>query len=259
MPIDPNLGSATGIAGSSNNAPDSNSSGQASIEELQKRDEQIHHLEKKLGEQGGELGELRTFFQNISPVLEKLDASPEMVQAIVEGRIDADIARAALQNNLSVGDVKVLDKAHNVVKKELGKEGYAQASADDIAKLVASEVGKVRQEMDAKMSEQEELRNFESSVVDFINRTPDFGEYATEIDRWMDSHSDITDISTAYYAVKGQLSERKAQKQAQEDATNYAKQMAGMTGGGSNRSNYVPSGSSLVDDLISGRSNPNTL
>ena len=46
-----------------------------------------------------------------------------------------------------------------------------------------------------------ELKDFEAYVQDFISKTPDFNEYAPEIDRWLDTH-DSTDIDAAYRAVK---------------------------------------------------------
>lgn len=46
-----------------------------------------------------------------------------------------------------------------------------------------------------------ELKTFELNIQDFISRTPDFKEYASEIDKWLDTH-DETDISVAYRAVK---------------------------------------------------------
>jgi hypothetical protein len=49
--------------------------------------------------------------------------------------------------------------------------------------------------------EQKELKAFESSINDFISRTPDFNKYALEVDKWLDTH-DETDITVAYRAVK---------------------------------------------------------
>ena len=49
--------------------------------------------------------------------------------------------------------------------------------------------------------EQNELEAFKSKVNDFVSRTPDFKEYAPEIDRWLDTHNS-TDIAVAYQAVK---------------------------------------------------------
>lgn len=254
--VDANLGSA-GQAGSSNNGPDA---GQPSIEQLQAEVTRItsnnENLEKKLGEQGSELGEFRSFFNNISPVLEKLDASPELVQAIVDGKIDGDIAKAALENKLTIGEANLITEAHDKIKKDMGKD-YIQASPEEISKLIEKEVGKATQAMNQKMQDAEELRSFESTVNDFINRTPDFSDYAQEIDKWMEKHDDISDISVAYYAVKGQMSEKEANKKAIQDAAEHAKSMALAAGGGSSRANYVPAGNSLVDDLIASRSNPN--
>jgi len=246
MAIDPNMGSA-GQAGSPGNGP---VPGQPTIEEVQRaletEREAKTNLEKKLGEQGSELGEFRSFFNNISPVLEKLDASPELVQAILDGKV-------------TIGEAALITEAHDKVKKDMGKEEYTQASAEDIAKLVQAEVGKAEQKMDAKMAEMEELRVYEASINEFIARTPDFPEYAKEVDKWMDEHKDVLDVSVAYYAVKGQMSEAESRKRAEIDAAEYAKQNAGAAGGGSSRASYVPSDSNIVDELISGRSNPNVL
>lgn len=46
-----------------------------------------------------------------------------------------------------------------------------------------------------------ELKTLELNIQDFISRTPDFTEYASEIDKWLDAH-DETDIVVAYRAVK---------------------------------------------------------
>jgi hypothetical protein len=247
MANDLNLGSA-GQAGSPNNGPDS---GQPTIEQLQEEVSRIldekEHLERKLGEQGRELGEVKGFINNISPVLDKLDEDPALVQAILDGSI-------------SYGQAVIIKEAHEKVEKKMGKEEYTQTSAEDIQKLVASEVSKAEQKMDAKMAEAEELRSFEASVNEFIARTPDFPEYAKDIDRWMDDHREVLDVSVAYYAVKGLQSVAEAQKISRQETADYAKQMAGAAGGGSSRSSFAPIvDSNLIDDLVSGRSNPNVL
>jgi ATP-dependent exoDNAse (exonuclease V) alpha subunit len=51
--------------------------------------------------QGQELGEFRKFFSDIAPLLDKLDKSPEIVQAIMNGRITTDIAKALTEDNLN--------------------------------------------------------------------------------------------------------------------------------------------------------------
>lgn len=216
--------------------------------------EVIAGLERKLGTQGKELGELRGFIDNISPLLGELDKSPDMVKAILEGKVDDTLAKAAIDGRISVTDAQAINQAHTEVQKELGKKGYNAASTDDIAKLVEERVGAVRQEL----REVEEARAFESSVNDFIARTPDFADHAKEINEWLDEH-DVTDISVAYYAVKGQMSERQARKAAEANAGEMAKNMAMNAGGGGSRSTHIPEGSSIIDDLIGGRGNPNVI
>ena len=49
--------------------------------------------------------------------------------------------------------------------------------------------------------EDSKLKTLELNIQDFISRTPDFKEYASEIDKWLDTH-DETDIVVAYRAVK---------------------------------------------------------
>jgi soluble cytochrome b562 len=213
-------------------------------------------LESKLGTQGRELGEYRSFFEGIAPLLDKLDKSPELVQAIVDGKIDADLAKAALEGKITVGEAQIVNQAHAEVKKELGKKAYENLNVDDIDKLIESKVQIVRQEMEGKAKESDEMRDFERNVQDFIERTPDFTEYAKEIDDWLDEH-DTTDIAVAYYAVKGQVSEREAKKQAQTDANEAAKNYALNAGGGHGGSSFVPGDSDIVDQLIAGKSNPN--
>ena len=211
-------------------------------------------LERKLGEQGRELGEIRGFIDNISPLLGELDKSPDMVQAILNGKIDDTLVKAANEGRITVGDAQIIEVAHTEVKKEMGKKEYSAASADDIAKLVEEKVGAVRQEL----KEVEEARAFEASVNDFIARTPDFADHAKEINEWLDAH-DVTDISIAYYAVKGQMSEKQARKEAEANAGEMAKNMAMNAGGGGIHPTHIPQGSNAIDDLISGRVNPNVI
>lgn len=112
--------------------------------------------------------------------------------------------------------------------------------------------------MQNSLKDMEDIRNFESSVNDFITRTPDFSDYAKAIDAWLDEH-DITDIEVAYYAVKGQVSERDAKKLANEDKAEYEKNLALNAGGGGSRVTYSGAdGERMVDQLIAGRTNPNT-
>lgn len=218
-----------------------------------------NELETKLGDQGRELGEYRTFFEGISPILDTLDKSPELVQAIVGGKLDNTIARAAMEGKLSISDIQMVEKAHAEVKKDLGAKGYEKASVDDISKMVEEKVSVVEKKMQDTIRESEELRAFENKVNDFVDRTPDFPTYARDIEKWLDNHNDINDIEVAYYAVKGQLSGKEAAQLAEEERAEYAKNMALNAGGGGHRSNFIDaSDGDAIDKLIAPRSNPNS-
>jgi len=220
----------------------------------QENSKNYEELEAKLGTQGQELGELRTFFENISPLLDKLDESPEVVQAIIDGKIDKDIATAITEGRVDVRDVADVTKAHEIVKKELGKKDYKSTSPEEVKKLVEEEVGKARKEMEEKTS----LEDFQKYSQNFIDNTSDFKDYAEEIDKWLDNH-DVTDIKIAYYAVKGQQSESKAKEQAEIEEAKRAKDLVANAGGGAATAQFTPDGTPMVDSLIGGGRNPNSL
>lgn len=217
---------------------------------------QHKELESLVGKQGAELGEFRKFFNDISPLLDKLDKSPEIVQAIIDGNITADLAKAAMEGKISIQDAQIVSKAHEEVKKDLGKD-YKGASPEEINQLVTEKVGEVEQKFAEELKQRDELSAFESSVNDFISRTSDFSKYASEIDTWLDNH-DITDIAVAYYAVKGELSEKEAIKQAAIDKAEAEKSGALNMGGGSSQATHIRGDSgNIVDSLIASKSNPN--
>jgi len=209
-------------------------------------------LERKFGSQGRELGDLRVFFDGITPLLKVLDQSPELVQGILDGRIDTNLAKAVSEGKVSISDAEAISQAQAEVKKEMGSKEYNKTSSEDIARIIEEKVDGVRQEL----KEVEEARNFETSVNDFISRTPDFADYAKEINEWLDEH-DVTDLSVAYYAVKGQVSEREAKKMAEANEGEMSKNLAMNAGGGGSRTTYIPESSNMVDQLIAGKSNPN--
>jgi len=207
----------------------------------------------RMGTMGNELGEYRQFFQNIAPLLDKLDQAPELVQAIVDGKLDKDIGKAVLEGRVDIRDAAAVQQAHEQVKAELGKKGYEKATADDITKLVEQQVGKFRKEFEEK----QEYASFQEYTQKFIENTPDFQEYADDVDKWLDTH-DVTDIEVAYYAVKGKLSETKAKKLAEVAGAERAKEYVANAQGGNNGSQYAADGTPLVDALIAGRPNPNS-
>lgn len=250
-----NFGSAE--AGSSNNAPAFNTSNQGSPAGQANEGRQTDYktayeeLERKLGAQGNEIGEYRTFFNNIAPLLDKLDQSPEIVQAILDGKIDKQLAQAAYEGKINITDAAAVSQASEEVKKDLGKD-YKATSAEEVERLIEQKVGEVRRELE----ESSDLRSFEERAQKFIEETPDFVEHADKIDKWLDEH-DITDIETAYYAVKGQMSVREAKSAADRAATDRAKEMLSNASGGGVSAQYQQDGSRIVDNLIAPRSNAN--
>jgi hypothetical protein len=210
-------------------------------------------LAARFGTQGAELGEYRQFFQNIAPLLDKLDQSPELVQAIIDGKIDKGIAQAVMEGRVDVRDAAIVQQAATVVKEKLGEEKFNLATPEAITKLVEAEVSKVRKEFEEKA----DLQTFQDYTQKFIEKTPDFPEYQTEIDKWLDTH-DVADIEVAYYAVKGKMSEEGAKKAAEIAAGERAKEVLANAGGGSQPASFSPDGTPLVDRLISGQTNPNS-
>ena len=219
--------------------------------------EQHKELESLVGRQGQELGEYRKFFTEIAPLLDKLDKSPEMVQAIVDGKITPELAKAAIEGKISVEDAETVTKAAETeVKKDLGKKGLSETSPEDVAKLIEEKAKELKSDFDAKLKERDELNAFEASVNDFISRTSDFAQYAKEIDKWLDEH-DVTDIAVAYYAVKGEISEKEARKQAEREQAEAEKSGALNMGGGNSGAQRIRGDVNVIDNLISSKSNPN--
>ena len=211
-------------------------------------------LERRLGEQGSELGEYRKFYQQIEPLLTKLDQDPTLAQAIVDGKIDKEIAKALIEGRVDIKDAAAVTVAHEQVKTELGAAKYEGMTPEQIEKLVESKVGQVRKDLEEKS----DLKTFEEETVAFIKNTPDFEKYSEEIDSWLNTH-DVTDIEVAYYAVKGKMSESEAAKEAEEASAAGAKDVLLNAGGGGQTITHVAaSDTALVDKLISNRPSVNS-
>ena len=210
-------------------------------------------LMSRFGTQGQELGEYRTFFQNIAPLLDKLDQAPELVQAIIDGKVDKGIAQAVMEGRVDIRDAAIVQQAAETVKEKLGEKKFDLATPETITKLVEAEVAKFRKDFEEKT----DLQAFQDYSQKFIEKTPDFKEYADEIDKWLDTH-DVADIEVAYYAVKGKMSEGNATKAAETAAAERAKEVLANATGGGQTSQFSADGTPLVDKLISGRPNPNS-
>lgn len=254
------IGSGTPGSPIANGVPNPNAFGTGQTPVATKEEvvnlEQHKELESLVGRQGQELGEFRKFFSDISPLLDRLDKSPEIVQAIIDGNITTDLAKAAMEGKITIEDAKIVNKAHEEVKKDLGKEAYKGASADEVSRLVEEKAKELKGDFQKELKERDELNAFETSVNDFIARTEDFPKYASEVDKWLDEH-DVTDIAVAYYAVKGELSEKEAKKKAEIDRVEAEKGGALNMGGTQGTATFVQSGNQAIDSLIASKSNPN--
>lgn len=249
-------GSPEIVATTAASVPNPNSFGQTP--KLETIDPAQHkELESLVGRQGTELGEYRKFFSDIAPLLDKLDKSPEIVQAIIDGNITVDLAKAAMEGKITIGDAEIVKKAEEEVKQDLGKEAYKGATAEEISKLIEDRAKEIKSDFQKELKERDDLSAFENSVNDFIARTPDFPEYAAAVDNWLDDH-DVTDISVAYFAVKGELSQKEAIKKAEIEKAEAEKLGASNMGGGQGGSTRIRGDDNFIDSLISPKANPNS-
>jgi len=228
--------------------------------------QQYEELEKKLGEQGSELGEARSFLNDIKPLLDELQTKPELAEAIVEGKFSPDLVEAIVNNKVKIEDATSVAQAHEEVKKELGKTAYGAASKDEIEAMInqkLSDFEKKQQETTAKITKEistvEERRQFEQGVDEFVKNTSDFPEFAEDISQWFADHPDQYDISIAYDAVKGRRLAMDGKKAADVKTAEAAKDMALNAPGGTSSSAQIVNDEQDIDKLIGRASNPNVL
>ncbi len=246
--------------------PDTTASGKSKVE-INMDDyipkDQYKKLEKKLGEQGMELGNVKNFLNDISPLLDKLQEKPDLAEAIVEGKFDDKTVEAILEGNVTVDDATTVKKAHDDVKKDLGKKQYSSTSPEEIEKLVSTKIDEKLKEnakdVDIKITKADERRRFEKSVEQFVAETDDFAEYADDINKWFEEHTDQFDIEVAYHAVKGRKASSEAAKKKEEDDAEAAKQVAQNAAGGYSQGAVITNDKEVVDELIGSSSNPNTM
>jgi len=221
-------------------------------------------LEKKIGSQGLELGETRkkveeyeTFIEGVTPALEKLEADPDLYYAIMNGKIDSNLVKAALEGKITLENAKQVTEAHQEVKKDLGKKGYEETKPADIEKMISDKLEAMKEtinnDLEKNLKEERELREYEDGVKTFLTNTKDFSEYAEDIKKYMDE-KDITDVEMAYHVVKGMALASKAEKSG---SANAAKDLATNAGGGSSQATGELTDQELVDKLIGGPTNPN--
>jgi hypothetical protein len=250
------------MAGSTNFAPANNSVGQANNGSGINYEIAYKELESKMGTMGNELGTVRTenqgyktFFDNLSPLLEKLDTAPEIVQAILDGKIDANLAKAAYEGKIKIEDAAVVSQASQAVSAALGNKGSTGLTPEQVSDMIEAKAREIRSEME----ESADLRNLEETTAKFIEATPDFATHAAEIDKWLDEHADVNNIEVAYWAVKGKMSASAAQKTADQIAAEGSRDLMANASGGGVQSTAIRGGVSLIDQLVSGPVNPNNI
>lgn len=96
-------------------------------------------LESKLGSQGKELGDFRTFFQDLSPLLDKLQAQPEVVEAILNGKINTALAQVVSAEKFRAEEKTVAVQFNTEVLKNnceiLFKEKFTKRYGNLMSKL----------------------------------------------------------------------------------------------------------------------------
>jgi len=219
--------------------------------------ETYEELEKKLGEQGMEVGDFRKFFAEVSPLLDKLQAMPEVVEAIMAGKIDSTLAKAVSEGKVKIEEATAVAAAHEEVKKDIGEKKYAETSPTEIAKMVEEKVNAVKSSLQNDIKNSEEKRKFTEETNEFIRSTSDFAEYSDRIVGYLEQHPEIYDISVAYDAVKGRALMDKNTQEEKEKAAETAKNVASNAAGGGSQGSRIIQDKNIIDELIASKSNPN--
>lgn len=224
-------------------------------------EEQYKELEKKLGSQGEELGKFRKLFEDTSPLLEKLNDDPELAKAILEDKIDSQLLSDILEGKITKEDAETVSKADKEVKKDLGKKEYAQKEPEEIEKLIevkiAEGVGKAEKKFSQSFTDMEKVQEYQNKISDFIANTPDFAEYAEEVEKFVDK-TGITNVEVAYNAVKGKALQERYKEEEAKHIAEEAKNIAANAGGGASQTTAKIENKDVLDELMGNAKNPNT-
>ncbi len=231
---------------------------------------QYEELSTKIGEQGQELGDFRNFFQEVSPLLEKLQARPDLVEAIMEDKITSETATAIADGKFSLGDATEVKQAQEAVKKDLGVKKFAKTDPKDVEALIDKKLSEHTKEVEEKvkkasddvsqtLTKAEEKQNFMKNVEAFIANTPDFQEHAEAINKYFQDNPDQYDVETVYYAVKGRSEAARVAKEAEKAGVVGAKGLAANAAGGGSQGGDVINDEGVIDSLVSPKGNPNIL
>lgn len=218
---------------------------------------QYEELQKKLGEQGRELGNFRQLYEDMSPLLSKLDEQKELIPLIMENKFAPEIIQAIAEGKINITDAKEITKTHGEVKKDIGLNAYNEAKPEEIEKLITEKIKEEALKIQKTVDEREEMKSFDQNLQYFVASVPDFNEYAAAVNEWFDNHPTQTDIEMAYKIVKAEALEKKAQEDEEKWKAEDAKGLAANAAGGGSRSSAVIKDDNLADQLIGGRRNPN--
>ncbi len=219
-------------------------------------EQQYKELEKKLGSQGEELGKYRKLFEDTAPLLEKLNNDPELAKAILEDRIDSSLVKDVVEGKTSQEDAEAVSQANKEVKQEVGEEGYANLTSKQIEDLIEKKVNEREKKITQDLNERERMQEYQKSISDFIANTPDFAEYADEIDKFVEQ-TGVTDIKVAYDAVKGKALQRQQEEQKEDEESEAAKKVASNAAGGSSQASGKIKDEDAFDKLVGKHQDPN--
>lgn len=244
----------TGSAGSA--AAGSNDVGQTGTGETVPKS-QYDDLFSKMGKMGDELGVYRQYYSDTKDFIGLLEEHPEIEQAILSGKFDAEMAKAVLDGRVTQEEATAVADAHQQVKNNMGEEDYKNASAEDISakveKLVESKLDaalkpiietsqKKIEDMSSRMEVQKRVSDAAESIREFISSTPDFGQYSADVLEKMESSPGLS-IIEAYERVKAHdIVSRAGQEQNSQNAQSMKDVAANARGGNGSRSGGVITG-----------------
>lgn len=224
--------------------------------------DQYEQLQEKLGTQGNELGKLREYFEDLEPLMEKMRGNEPLIDAIYADKITPEVAQAILEGKVSTEAATKVTQANEEVKQELGKKEYDKRTPEEIEALITKKVEEKfaleSKALHAKIDSREEERVFTERIEKFVATTPDYPDYAGDIVKFFEEHPDQSDIVIAYKAVKSDRLQKELEARDGKDAAAYAKELAMNNAGMDSRGKGGPaSGGISFEDLVETRVNPN--
>jgi len=220
----------------------------------------LKSAEQKISELGDNKARNEEWFKDNKNWLDPIVANPEIAEALRTGKLDGDLAKGILEGKVTLEEAKAVTKATEDVKKEVGTEKFEGMSAEAASKLVEAEVAKqfisLQKDVDSRFSKQALEDSAVKENSNFIADTPDFADYADDVNQWLDKHSDVWKLEDAYHAVKGRrMTDTEAKKRAEEVAEEK-KRLASNAGGGTSEAGAIAN-NSMIDAIFSGNDDAN--